>query len=144
MLHCVNKHKIILVNNMQADTHTHTTVLQEILWINGSRQAVHHGFALSQEMYLPTYALHKHLATLLMLCVNYLQRLNIQWIVGMEAEWPHSLPNLCDGRNVIFTGKHEALRERKPPPRMLTLWAVFTLKGIVMYFVYVHFVSFVF
>lgn len=63
---------------MEADTHTHTTVLQEILWINGSRQAVHHGFALSQEMYLPTYELHKHLATLLMLCVNYLQRLNIQ------------------------------------------------------------------
>lgn len=40
------------------------------------------------------------------------------------------------------SNKQEALREPKLKPRQLSPWATFTFKGIVLYFVYVHFVVF--
>lgn len=36
--------------------------------------------------------------------------------------------------------RQDALRESKPPPRQLMLWAIFTFKGLLLYFVYIYFV----
>lgn len=38
-----------------------------------------------------------------------------------------------------YINKQEALQEHKPPSRQLVLWAVFALKEIVFYFVYIHY-----
>lgn len=45
------------------------------------------------------------------------------------------------GKKRIYIRKEEALRECKPTPKQLTLWAVFTLKGIILYFVYKNYIQ---